>query len=44
MCDSFRRVAPFVEHLRNKKNYCKVTKRKDEITFSEMVSFSDAGG
>ena len=45
LCGSFRRAAPFVEHLRNgKKIYYKVTKEKDQTIFSHMVSFCYKGG
>ena len=41
----FRRAAPFVEYLsKNKKTYYKVTKKKDRMIFSHMVSFCNTGG
>ena len=44
VCGSFRRAAPFVEHLRNgKKIYYKYTKEKGQMIFSHMVSFCYIG-
>ena len=36
LCGSFRRASPFAEHLPNKKIYYKITKEKDQMTFSHM--------
>ena len=45
LCGSFRRAAPFVEHLsKNRKIYYKVTKEKDQMIFSHMVPFYNTGG
>ena len=44
LCGSFRRAAPFVEHLPKQKNLLQSYKKKDQMIFSHMVSFCNTGG
>ena len=39
LCGSFRRAAPFVDHLPNKKIYYKVTKENDQMIFQTWFLF-----
>ena len=44
LCGYFRRAPPFLEHLPKKKIYYKITKEKDQMTFSHMFFFGYTGG